>query len=72
MQIEKNIGILDMVLRTGLSAGVIYAGFIDTDMIADTLSSMIVGTIGVFNLAVALVRFCPLYVIAGINTNKID
>ncbi len=72
MSFEKNIGTLDMVLRIGLSAAAIYAGFINADIINDSLSSLVVGILGVLNLVVALVRFCPLYAVAGINTNKID
>ena len=70
MTYERNIGILDMVLRMGLSAAAIYAGFIDTDIINDELSSRIVGIFGALNLVVALVRYCPLYALAGINTCK--
>ncbi len=72
MHFRKNIGTLDMVLRIGLSAAAIYAGFIDTDIINDALSSVVVGIIGALNLVVALIRFCPLYAVAGINTNAID
>ena len=63
-----NIGRFDQILRIGISAGLIYVGFIDRSIIDDSLSSNIIGSIGVINLIVALIRFCPLYVIADINT----
>jgi len=72
MRFCKNIGVLDMVLRISLSMGAIYVGFIDSDLISDDLSSMIIGILGTVNLVVALARFCPLYKLAGINTCKLD
>jgi len=68
LKLVKNVGFLDQLLRIGISGGFIYAGFIDTDFIHDPFSSYIIGAIGVLNAFIALTRFCPLYVIAGINT----
>ena len=65
---KKNIGRLDQILRIGISMVLIYLGFIDKEVISDALSANIIGTIGVLNLIVATVRFCPLYIVAGINT----
>jgi len=69
---KTNVGRLDQVLRVGISLILIYVGFIDSSLIVDSLSSNIIGTIGALNLIVALSRFCPLYVIAGINTCQTD
>jgi len=64
----KNIGRFDQVLRLGISMGLVYIGLIDEQFIKDPLSSYIIGTVGVVNVIIALVRFCPLYVITGIST----
>ena len=72
MSFKKNIGVFDMVLRLGLSLVAIYLGFIESDVITDRLSSMVIGILGLLNLVVALLRYCPLYALAGINTCKID
>ena len=64
----KNVGRLDQLLRIGISLGLIYVGFINEEIITDVLSSYVIGAIGILNLIVALVGFCPLYVVAGINT----
>jgi hypothetical protein len=64
----RNIGRLDQILRIGISLGLVYAGFIDKQLIHDDLSSYIIGIIGALNLVVALIRYCPLYVVTGINT----
>jgi len=72
MSLKKNIGVFDMILRLGLSLAAIYLGFIESDVITDRLSSMVIGILGLLNLVVALLRYCPLYALAGINTCKID
>lgn len=64
----KNVGRLDQLLRIGISLGLVYVGFINEEIIADVLSSYVIGSIGVLNLIVALVGFCPLYLVTGINT----
>jgi len=63
-----NVGRLDQILRIGISLTLIYIGFVDQEFIPDSLSSNIIGIIGILNLIVAIVRFCPLYVVTGINT----
>ncbi len=64
----KNIGRFDQVLRVGISLGLVYVGLIDESFIQDPLSSYIIGAIGVVNIVIAIARFCPLYVVAHINT----
>ena len=68
IHIVRNIGRLDQVLRIGISLGLVYVGLIDEQFIQDPFSSYIIGTVGALNFIIALARFCPLYVIAGINT----
>jgi len=65
---SKNIGRLDQILRIGISLGLIYIGLINEEFIQDPLSSYIIGTLGVLNLVIALVRYCPLYSLTKINT----
>ena len=65
---KTNVGRLDQILRAGISLILVYIGFIDKTFINDPLSSNIIGIIGILNLIVAIVRYCPLYVVAGINT----
>jgi len=63
-----NVGRLDQILRISISLVFIYIGFIDKEFIHDPLSSTMIGVFGVIFLIVAVVRFCPLYVITDINT----
>jgi len=72
MKFEQNIGLLDRILRIGISSILVYISLIDTEFIADPLSSGILAFIGLANLFVALAGFCPLYTVTGINTRKLS
>ncbi|HFD81568.1 MAG TPA: DUF2892 domain-containing protein [Gammaproteobacteria bacterium] len=72
MKLERNIGRLDQALRIGISAVLIYISLIDTSIIEDPMSSGILAFVGIGNLLVALVRICPLYTVAGINTCRLS
>ncbi len=65
---KRNVGRLDQIIRTGISLCLIYISFIDKDFIYDSLTSNVIGTIGVISLLVAMARSCPLYTLTGINT----
>jgi len=66
-----NVGRLDQILRMGISLFLIYIGFIDENFIYDSLSSYTIGVLGALSLIVSIIRFCPLYTLAGINTCQI-
>ena len=70
LNVCKNIGTLDQLLRLSVSGLMIYFGLIDTQLIADTFSAHVIGVLGVMNFIVAVVRFCPLYALAGVSTCK--
>ncbi len=72
MKYMHNIGTLDRILRIGISAILIYVSLIDTNFIADSLSSGILAVFAIGNLIVATVRICPLYTLVGINTCKLN
>lgn len=66
--IPVNIGRLDQFIRLIISFCLIYIGFFDISLIEDEFSATIVGIFGALNMVASLARFCPLYVIADINT----
>ena len=70
MRLEKNIGLVDQVLRIGISSFLIYISLIDTEFISDPVASGIFAFLGIGNLIVALVRYCPLYAVIGVNTAR--
>lgn len=71
MKLGKNIGTLDMILRIGISGFLIYISLIDTQFISDPFSSGVFAVLGVVNLIVALIRYCPLYSLIRVNTCKL-
>lgn len=68
--IEKNMCLLDRVIRVFVSFACLYLGFVDPSIIGDTLLATLVGIFGAFNLLVIAVGVCPVYYMAGINTAK--
>ncbi len=70
MNIKKyrNIGGIDRVIRTVITAIMIYYGFIDTTLIGQTLISSLVGILGIINGVVTIIGVCPAYTLAGIST----
>lgn len=69
---KKNIGSFDFFVRIIVGISFVYLGFINTQIINDSISSIILGIVGIVALSTATVRFCPLYRLAGLSTCKID
>ena len=69
LSISKNIGHIDQLIRLSISLSMIYFGFFNLSLIQDEFSATIVGIFGSMNLIVALIQFCPLYAVVGINTS---
>ena len=69
---QPNVGRFDQILRLGIGAALVWVGFIDTTVIDDRLIATLVGLSGLLNIAAALLRVCPVYNLAGINTNNQD
>lgn len=72
LKFERNIGTLDMWLRIGISAVLLYASVSPAPLIKDGFAAGIVAVLAVINLLAALTRFCPLYMLARINTHRTD
>jgi hypothetical protein len=71
-QLRPNVGRLDQILRIGIGLVLMWVGFVDDTLIADRLIAALIGIFGLLNLIAALVRVCPVYTVAGINTDKQD
>lgn len=72
LKFERNIGTLDMWLRIGISAVLLYASMSPTPLIKDGFAAGVVVVLAIINLVAALTRFCPLYMVTGINTCHTD
>jgi hypothetical protein len=66
--IPINIGRLDQILRLLISSLMIYAGFINKELIQDEFSSILLGIIGVVLMFTVILRSCPMYILVGWNT----
>jgi hypothetical protein len=69
---QPNVGRLDQILRIGIGLVLVWIGFFDTSLIDDRLIAGLVGLFGLLNILAAVLRVCPFYNLAGINTNNQD
>jgi hypothetical protein len=70
MKLDRNMHVVDQIIRLVLGVGLIYFGFFDHNVISDPFFGYIVGIFGVINLGSGLVAVCPVYSMAGIRTHK--
>lgn len=68
MNIKMNMGGIDRVVRTAVSLGLIYIGFINSQLIDNHIINYLIGGFGLLNLFSSLVGFCPVYFLAHIST----
>jgi len=68
MQLKRNLGRLDQILRFGIGLILIYIGFFAGNVINDKLIAGLVGAFGIVNVVVSLIGTCPVYFLAGICT----
>lgn len=66
-----NVGITDRIFRASFGALLLYLAFFSGLSVLDApLPRYATALVGVAMLATSLLKFCPLYAIAGINTNQ--
>ncbi|VAX12082.1 hypothetical protein MNBD_GAMMA24-305 [hydrothermal vent metagenome] len=70
MGIKRNIGWLDFAIRVCVSLVMIYFGFINESLVNDEIARLMLGIFGCLSLLIAIVGFCPVYVLTGFNTCK--
>jgi hypothetical protein len=64
------MGYLDRILRIIAGLVLIYIGFFATEIVDNTLINILLGLLGLLNVAAALTAFCPVYTLAHISTDK--
>jgi len=64
---KKNVGKIDSILR--ILVAVVVAVLLFAGMVSGVLA-IVLGVVGVVMLATAVFRFCPLYPVVGVNTDK--
>ena len=70
MRITPNIGLVDKIIRMVISIIMIYFGYIQKSVTGDNISGVGFMIFGGGFLLIALLGYCPLYNLAGINTRK--
>ncbi|MDH5785312.1 MAG: DUF2892 domain-containing protein [Chromatiales bacterium] len=68
MSNKVNVGLLDRILRLGISGILFYLAFFFPPTAQDAMSSYILIAAGVINAVVALIGICPVYMLIGVNT----
>ena len=68
MKFERNLGVIDRILRAGISLAMIYFGFFSGYLITDHVAGLILGAMGVGSLIIAAIGYCPLYGLIGFST----
>lgn len=68
--LPRNLHVLDIAARTLTGLALVYVGFIDTGLIANTVVRVLLGAFGVVNLVAAALRHCPIYGLARISTYR--
>ena len=72
IRLTRNVGRFDQILRIGIGLLLMWIGFVDDGLIEDAVIRSVVGLFGLLNLIAAMIRVCPVYSAAGINTNNQD
>lgn len=67
---NNNVGSGDMFWRLIIGIGFLIIGFLDTPLMTPGIPKKIIAAMGVIVTISALIRNCPLYYLAGINTSK--
>jgi len=67
---KVNMSRLDQGIRATVGLALMYIGFVHTSLIDDAVFNVVVGTIGVVNFVVSLLRVCPVYFVFGLSSIK--
>ena len=68
MALNRNLHAIDITMRTVIGVALIYICFVDTNYITNDIVRWLLGIFGVVNLLAGVLRFCPVYALAGIST----
>ncbi len=72
MSDKTNVGLVDRILRLGISVVLFYLALFFPATSQDTMTSSILLVVAVVNTIVPLIGICPVYMLIGISTAKSD
>lgn len=67
---KRNMGQLDRLLRAIIGLVLIYIGFFATELVDNIVINLLLGLLGLLNLAAATTAYCPVYRLANLQTGK--
>lgn len=70
MNLKRNMGLIDQVFRTCMGLSLIYIGPFSDVITSDAMSAILLSVVGVMIIVSSLIGWCPVYHMAGFNTNK--
>ncbi len=70
MYFDRNMGLVDQVFRTLMGLSLIYIGPLSDVITNDTMSSILLSSVGIMIIVSSLIGWCPFYHLAGFNTYK--
>lgn len=69
-RLKCNMGYLDRLLRSAAGLALIYIGFFSPELVNNPVINLLLGLLGLLNVAAALTAYCPVYSLANINTGN--
>lgn len=70
MSVKTNVGLIDRIIRLGVSVALFYLALYFPATAEDMVASYILLAAGVVNTIVALIGICPVYMAIGVNTAR--
>ncbi len=70
MSDKRNVGVIDRVIRLGVSGALFYFALYFPATANDSLSFFILLAMALINTVAALIGICPVYMALGIRTNR--
>jgi hypothetical protein len=70
MSVKRNVGLVDRLIRLGISLILFYLALLFPATAEDVVTSYVLLAAGAINMIVALIGVCPVYLAIGINTAK--
>ena len=66
----RNMCLADRILRIVAGVALIYIGFVAQHLVDNAIINVLLGILGVMNVAAAVTAHCPIYTLASISTWK--
>ena len=70
MSVSINVGLIDRVLRLGISVVLFYLALFYPSTSSDAVTSYTLIAVAAINAVVALIGICPIYLLIGVNTHN--